>query len=121
LGLGIVSLGPGGGDIDGHQISYIRRHGGAKFGQKNFHVIGSAEPPRRRVVSNACDLLIIVNSGKTLTREQGTSFQERLRIRYRICAAMEGMISWAITNTDSGGTFTVGHESSTATVTVLYS
>jgi hypothetical protein len=32
----MVSLGPGSGDIDGHQISYIRHHGCAKFGQKNF-------------------------------------------------------------------------------------
>jgi len=32
----MVSLGPGGDDIDGHQISYIRHHGGVKFGRKNF-------------------------------------------------------------------------------------
>lgn len=53
--LGMVSLGPGSSDIDGHQISYIRHDGGAKFVQKNFHVIGSAEPPRRGVpvVSNS--------------------------------------------------------------------
>jgi hypothetical protein len=52
----MVNLGPGGGDIDGHQISYIRRDGGARFRPKR-NSIGSAESRRRRepVVSKACD------------------------------------------------------------------
>lgn len=29
-------VGPAGGGIDGHQISYIRHDGGGKFGQKIF-------------------------------------------------------------------------------------
>jgi len=43
--LGMVSLGPGGSEIDGHQISYIRRR--REDWTKNFHVIGSAEPRLR--------------------------------------------------------------------------
>jgi hypothetical protein len=98
----MVSLGPGGSDIDGHQISYI---GEARSLDKKFHVIGSAEP---RLRGDAWRLMLVTDriaiSGKTLTQEQATSFQERLPIRYRICAAMERMIRWAITRTHSGGT-----------------
>ncbi len=73
-----------GSDIDGHQVSYIIHYGGAKFGQKKFHIIGSAEPPRQCVVSITCH-------GDYIEQwEKATSFQEPLRIQYCIHAAGEG-------------------------------